>query len=71
MYEATQTDIGSQFVRISPYAPWIDPLSKCSDTIYNIERNIRVTPMFAAYVLCVPDDFGGIGLHLCGKCDRI
>ena len=31
MYEATQTDIGSQLVRIPTDASWIDPLSQQAD----------------------------------------
>ena len=38
MYEATQTDIGSQRVRIQADAPWIDPLPQQIDPAREVHR---------------------------------
>ena len=38
MYEATQTDIGSQRVRIQANASWIDPLPQQIDPAREVHR---------------------------------
>lgn len=40
MYEATQTDIGSQLVRIQTDASWLNPLPQQADSARQIKTNL-------------------------------